>query len=251
MRLFRLFLLGLASIYPLYWTAQFLLFFVPPALRSVLYREPLVVLNISYLQATAVSGAANERAFSWEAVAMALVASWLIWYLRGDSFLTGGMGIAVLGQSALMPFMGEMIATRRTAAEQALGAAIAFGLICFGLHRILRRVGGADFTDRFALLSLLALLPQATLWILFRAAYPNFGTRFFLMLLVPMYLGALVASVLPARLAQAGLANVPLLEITAGFALGCLLFAGIHFTDRNSAKQRITAEVTVGIVHRS
>ncbi|HET9803115.1 MAG TPA: hypothetical protein VFP96_07760, partial [Candidatus Acidoferrum sp.] len=56
MRWLRLFLLGVASVYPIYWTAQFVLFFLPAALRWLILRMPLQVVDISYLQATAVTG---------------------------------------------------------------------------------------------------------------------------------------------------------------------------------------------------
>ena len=43
MRLFRLLMLGLASAYPLYWTAQFLLFLVPETLLGYWLGQPVQV----------------------------------------------------------------------------------------------------------------------------------------------------------------------------------------------------------------
>src|SRR3981189_2547699 len=56
----RLFLLGLASIYPLYWMAQFLLFFLPASRHALFHRLPLAVVDISYLQAAAAAGKSDS-----------------------------------------------------------------------------------------------------------------------------------------------------------------------------------------------
>ena len=52
MRWLRLLLLGLASVYPLYWTAQFILFFLPESLAGLWLGQPIEMVGISYLQAT-------------------------------------------------------------------------------------------------------------------------------------------------------------------------------------------------------
>ena len=243
MRWFRLFLLGLVSIYPLYWTAQFVLFFLPASLRALILHLPLTVVDVSYMQATAVAGTSDALPVGLESLLFATLFSLLIWYLRGDKFLTGGLAIAVLGQSALLPFLNRLFLPGHVALSTVSGLAMALALVCFGLYRILRLIGGADFLDRLALLSLLAVLPQAALWLAFRAQYPFFGTKFLLMLLAPLYLGALVASALPHRLSSVVRVPAPLVEILAGFTLACLLLIGIGLSTRAGERQHANARL--------
>ena len=244
MRSLRVFLLGLTSIYPIYWTAQFALFFLPPALGAIFFRLPMTIVDISFLQAAALSGKSGMLPSGVESLLWALLFSFAIWYLRGDRFLTGGLAIVILGQSAVLPFLKEPFWAGRSAATSVFGLFLSLGIICFGLYRILCRTGGADFVERLALLSLLAALPEAALWFAFRVRYPSFGTEFLLMLLVPLYLGALVASALPHRLAR-GLAGgvyspAPPAEILAGFVVACLLLTAIGLSSRSGERQRPT-----------
>ena len=249
MRWTRLFLLGLASIYPLYWTAQFVLFFLPASLRASFLHLRLTVVDISYLQATAVAAKVDSLPAGIEPLLFALLFSVAIWYLRGDKFLTGGLAIVILGQSALLPFLNQFLWQGRVDLIAYFGLASSMAMICFGLYRILDRTGGADFVDRLALLSLLAVLPQAALWLAFRMYYPFFGTKFLLMLLVPLYLGALIASALPHNLARnlAGSLRspAPLMEILASVVVACLLFVAIGLSTRSSERQRPIASRAV------
>jgi hypothetical protein len=249
MRWTRLFLLGLASIYPLYWMAQFVLFFLPASLHALFQRLPLTVVDISYLQVTAVAGKSDSLPAGIESLLFAMLFSAAIWYLRGDKFLTGGLAIVVLGQSALLPFLSQLLWMGSVAPLAISGLVTAMGMICFGLYRILRRTGGVDFVDRLALLSLLAVLPQAALWLAFRMRYPFFGTKFLLMLLAPLYLGALIASALPHDLAR-DLANsmrppAPLVEIVLSLVAASLLFAAIGLTTRSGERQHSIAALAV------
>ena len=243
MRWCRLFLLGVVAVYPLYWTAQFVLFFLPAALHSFIFRLPLTVVDISYLQATAIAGKPAGLSVVFEPLLAALLFSLAIWYLRGDQFLTGGLALVVLGQSAILPFLNQLLFSNRREPSAAFGLLAAMGLICFGLYRILGPAGGSDFLDRFALLNLLAILPQAALWLAFRMRYPFFGTRFLLMLLLPIYMGSLVVSAMPRNLGRdlksTKRTAAPLVEIFATLLLGCLLFAAIGLTTRAGERQHI------------
>jgi len=227
MRWFRLLLLGLASIYPLYWTAQFLLYFVPETLLGLWLGQPVRVISVSYLQATAVTHPHPVFSAHWEAMVSASLFSLLVLALRGDRFVTGGFSIVVLGQSALLPFFNLLTSRGESRGLAILGASVAFLLIVLGLYRILSCTGGLDFFDRLALLSLLAVLPQAGLWMAFRIAYPFFHTSFLLFLLLPVYLGSIVAALLPARLPKDSLSNVPWTEIVATSAVAFLLLVAI------------------------
>lgn len=243
MRWCRLFLLGVVSVYPLYWTAQFVLFFLPAALHSFIFRVPLTVVDISYLQATAIAGKPAGLSVGFEPLVVALLFSLAIWYLRGDQFLTGGLAVVVLGQSALLPFLNQLLFSARREPLAAFGLLAAMGLICFGLYRILARAGGSGFLDRFALLNLLAILPEAALWLAFRMRYPFFGTRFLLMLLLPIYVGSLVVSAIPRKLGRdlksTMRAPAPLVEIFASLVIACLLFVAIGLTTRAGGRQHI------------
>jgi len=234
MRWLRLLLLGLASIYPLYWTAQFILFFLPEILVAAWRAEPIQVVSISYLQATAVAHSHQGFAAHWEALLFALIFSALILALGGDRFLTGSFAVVLLGQSSLLPFLSLAITSRSIAPATAIGGLFASALIVFGLFRILRRIGGADFIDRLALLTLLAVLPQAALWLAFRVAYPFFGTRFLLMLLIPLYLGAIVAALVPANLPEPVFGTAPWTEILASSAAAALLLLAITLSNRSA-----------------
>jgi len=230
MRWLRLPLLGLASIYPLYWTAQFLLYFVPESVMGYWQGHPIRVISISYLQATAVTHPHPLFPAHWEAMIAACLFSFVILGLRGDRFVTGGFSIAVLGQTALLPFLNTMFAPSESRASAILGGLAAFLLVVLGLYRILSCTGGVDFLNRLALLTLLAVLPQVALWIAFRLAYPFFHTSFLLYLLVPVYLAAIAAALLPTKLSSESFSGVPWMEIVATSTAALLLLLAIRLS---------------------
>ncbi len=164
MRWTRLLLLGLASVYPLYWTVQFVLFFLPESLLGFWLGEPVRVVSISYLQATALVESHPVFPAYWESLIFALVFAGLILSLRGDRFLTGALAIVVLGQSALLPFVGWAKESRSVSAGAYAGGLAAFIMIVLGLYKISRRIGAVGFVDRLALLSLVAVLPCAAVF---------------------------------------------------------------------------------------
>jgi len=230
MRWFCLLILGLACVYPLYWTSQFLLFFVPESLMGFWLGDPIQVISISYLQAMATVQPRAVFPALWEALGFAVFFAALIVGLRGDRFLTGTLAIVVLGQSALLPFLSLGLGSQNVSPAILTGGTAAFGLIVLGLYRTLRRTGGMDFLDRLALLSLLAVLPQATLWMTFKVAYPFFDVRLLLMRLLPLYLAAIIAAVLPARFSEAGFRGVRWTEILASSAAAGLLIIAISLS---------------------
>jgi len=228
MRFLRLFLLGVASIYPLYWTAQFLLFFVPESLVGYWLGEPIRIVGVSYLEATAVAKPGAIFPPQWEALVVAILLSALILGLRGDRFLTGAFAIAVLGQSAMLPFFNILVAGGPDLAAAA-GGTLAFALVVLGLCRILQLTGGRDYLERLALLSLLAVLPEAFFWLALWTANQSLDTRFLLLLLLPVYVAANVAALLPSRLSGRS-SGVPWDEILASSAVACLLVIAISLS---------------------
>jgi len=232
MRLFRLLMLGLASAYPLYWTAQFLLFFVPETLLGFWLGQPLHVVSISYLQAMAMVQPHAIFPAHWEALIFALFFSVLIIALGAHQFLTGALAIVFLGQAALLPFSSLALTSSSQSLTAACAAVLAFALIVLGLHRILRLTGGLEFLERLALLSLLAVLPQATLWLAFKFIYPFFDVRFLLLRIIPLYLAAIVAAAIHSRSsAPVFSGGVPWTEIVASSAAAGLLIAAISLSN--------------------
>lgn len=230
MRWLRLLLLGLASVYPLYWTTQFLLFFLPEFGLGYWLGYPVRILDISYLQVLAV---VRPHAFFpayLEALAAAILFSVLILYLRGDRFVSGALAVVMLGQASLVSFFNVGWAPNDAAFLIVAGSLAAFFLTIVGLYRILLRVGGEDFLERLALLNLVAVLPEALLWLILHLFYPFFDTRVLLALLVPLFLAAIIACFLPATLSSEGRGGVPWVEILASSAVAGLLLLAISLS---------------------
>ena len=227
MRWVRLLILGLTSVYPLYWTAQFVLFFVPESLVGFWLGQPVQVLTISYSQVMAVVQPHAVFHAHWEALIFALFFSAVIVGVNGERFVTGALAIVVLGQAALIPFLSLALSSPQISLLSVGAGSIAFGLILFGLYRTLQCVGGLEFLDRLALLSLVAVLPQATLWLGFKFAYPFFDVRHLLLRLIPLYAAAIIAAALPARLSEPVFGSVPWTEILASSAAAGLLIIAI------------------------
>ncbi len=193
MRLLRLLLLGLASAYPLYWIAQWL-------------GQPSQIVSISYVQVMAMVQPHAIFPAHWEALVFAVFFSALIIALGADQFLTGALAIVFLGQAALLPFLSLALTSSSASLSAACAGTLASALITLGLHRILRLTGGLEFLDRLALLSLLAVLPQATLWLACKFIYPFFDVRFLLLRIIPLYLAAIVAAAISSRSSPSDLA---------------------------------------------
>jgi hypothetical protein len=240
-------MLGLASAYPLYWTAQLLLFFVPETLLGYWLGQPVQIVSISYLQAMAVVQPYAIFPAHWEALVFALFFSTLIIGLRADQFLTGALAIVFLGQAALLPFLSLALTASRESLTTACAVSLALALIILGLHRILRLTGGLEFLDRLALLSLLAVMPQATLWLAFKFVYPFFDVRFLLFRIIPLYLAAMVAAAIHSRSSvPVFTGGVPWTEIVASSAAAGLLILALGLSSHtaNAANQLAPAAWT-------
>jgi hypothetical protein len=225
-------MLGLASVYPLFWTAQFLLFFVPETLIAFWLGQPVRVLSVSYLQAMAVVNPHAVFPIHMEAVIFALILSAAIVGMDGDRFLTGALAVVALGQAALLPCLSLALSSPVSAAMAGTGL-LAFGIIVLGLFRVLQRTGGLAFLDRLALLSLLTVLPQATLWLVFKFAYPFYDVRLLLLRTIPLYLAAILAAAMPAKISQPVFGGVRWTEIIASTAAASLLIIAISLTSHS------------------
>ena len=93
----------------------------------------------------------------------------------------------------------------------------------------------SEFLDRLALLSLLAVLPQATLWLAFKFIYPLFDVRFLLLRIIPLYLAAIVAAAISSRSSTAVFDGVPWTEIVASSAAAGLLILAIGLSSRTNS----------------
>lgn len=234
MRWLRLLLLGLAAVYPLYWTAQFLLYFVPETLAGYASGYRVEILDISYLQILAVVRPHAVFPTYAEVLMAAVTVAVLILVLNGGRFLTGSFAIAVMGQAALLPFLNFGSGERLALVSTVSGSLTAFALILLGLHRVLERLGGRDFYERLALLTLFTILPEAALYVVLRLAYPYFDARILLALIVPLFLAAVLAALLPARLSTESFGSVPWGEILASSAVACLLILAISLSSYSS-----------------
>ena len=243
MRLFRLLTLGLVSAYPLYWTAQFLLFFVPESLLGFWLGQPVQVVSVSYLQAMAMVQPHPVFPAHWEALIFAVLFSALILALRADQFLTAALAIVFFGEAALLPFLSLALNSSTASLSTICAATLAFGLIILGLNRILRRVGGLDFLDRLALLSLLAVLPQAMLWLVFKLVYPFFDVHNLLLRMVPLYLATIVVAAIFSKFSVPAFSNAPWAEIVAISAAAGLLILAIGMSSRGSNVSKATARI--------
>jgi hypothetical protein len=230
MRWLRLLILGMTSVYPLYWTAQFVLYFVPESLVGFWLGQPVQVLTVSYSQVMAVVQPHAVFHAHWEALVFAVFFSAVIVGVNGERVVTGALAIAVLGQAALLPFLSLALGSEQISLSTVGAGTIAFGLILLGLYRTLQCVGGLEFLDRLALLSLVAVLPQATLWLGFKFAYPFFDVRYLLLRLIPLYAAAIIAAALPARLSEPVFGSVPWTEILASSAAAGLLIIAISLS---------------------
>lgn len=237
MRCLRFLLLGLASVYPLYWVAQFLLFFVPETAIGYWLGDTVKVLQISYLQATAAVRPHAVFPVQWEALIAAIFFAGLVLGLRGDRFITGAFAVVVLGQAALLPFVNIALTVPGLPVDVVGGSAAAFAITLVGMYRMLRITGGQDFYERMALLTLIVVLPEATLWMVLRLSYPFFDTRFLLALLAPLYLAVVLASWLPANLSDPALdhalTRVPWTEILASSVIAFLLILALSLSGYN------------------
>jgi hypothetical protein len=234
MRLSRLLMLGLASAYPLYWTAQFLLFFVPETLLGFWLGRPLQVLAVSYVQATSIVPPHGIFPAHWEALVFAFFFSAVIVGLGADQFLTGSLAIVFLGQAALLPFLSLALTSSGESLSIICAGVLSLGLMILGLQRILRLTGGLKFLERLALLTLLALLPQATLWLACKFLYSFFDVRFLLLRIVPLYLAAIVAATISSR-SQSVFRSVRWTEIAASSAAAGLLILAIGLSGRSAS----------------
>ena len=249
MRLLRLLLLGLASAYPLYWIAQFLLFFMPETLFGYWLGQGSQIVAISYVQVMAMVQPHAVFPAHWEALVFAVFFSALIIALGADQFLTGALAIVFLGQAALLPFLSLALTSSNASLSAACAGTLAFALITLGLHRILRLTGGLEFLDRLALLSLLAILPQATLWLAFKFIYPFFDVRFLLLRIIPLYLAAIVAAAISTRSSAAVFHGVPWTEIVASSAAAGLLILAIGLSSRTTSATELLPATALASHH--
>jgi len=176
----------------------------------------------------------------------ALFFSALIIGLRADQFLTGALAIVFLGQAALLPFLSSAMTSSGEALTTSCAVGLAFALIILGLHRILRLTGGLEFLDRLALLSLLAVMPQATLWLAFKFIYPFFDVRFLLLRIIPLYLAAVVAALIYSRSSAPVFSGVPWTEIVASSAAAALLILAIGLSSGMVSAANSTSPVSAG-----
>ena len=243
MRLLRLFLFGLFFFYPLYWTSQFVLYALPGLLRAVFLYQHLRLLDVTLLRATAVASdpsAGIIESTRLELLVAALTVAGLVYLFRWHRHLAGAVGIALLGQAALQPFLRAFFFLEAAGPGVVLAALVAFGVLCAGLLQILKRTVTGGFGNRLACLGVLIVLPEVIFWALLRLRYAFFEWRFSAVILGPLLLAALLACAAAGRRELS--AAVPrAVEILAGATLTVFFVAGITLTGRAIDGKRLTA----------
>jgi len=149
------------------------------------------------------------------------------------------MGVAVLGQCALLPYLQFMPNGGGPVVLAALGAVMAFALLCIGVYELGKNARGRGFIERLGTVVMLLLMPQMIMWLAFRLKYPNFGWRFLAMMLVPLVAGVILGEALPARMPKGDYVPPPTLEITVGFAITALFLLGIALSGSASARSNL------------
>ncbi len=240
-RWLRLFLLGSSFFYPLYWTSQFVVFTLPALLRAVLFHLPLNMLEVSFLSSHASVSGETMASVRVEVLVVAIVFAGLVYAFRGFEFVAGAMGIALLGQAALLPFLSGILQRESASFAAVLGVLVAFGIFCAGLRGILKLVASRTLSSRLASIGMTFVLPEVLFWLALRLRYPFFDWRFLALMLGPLVLAAIVTCLLPwKRFEQLPQDKAPprATEILAGAVLAILFGTGIALSSRALERTR-------------
>ena len=238
MRMLRFLLFGIGFIFPLYWTAQFALYVLPEVLRAAVLRQPLSVLEVSYLRATASVSNTSSLGARGELLLTALLLVALLYFFRGHRYLAGSLGLALVGQSALLPFTSSLLSGEGESVGAVLGGLLAFAILCLGVQATLVNMGPVGFAGRVAGISVLLILPEGLLWLVFLRVYPYFGWDFLGLLLAPVAAAALLVCVLLRRDLRHDTLAPPMVEIWLGFTLTALFVAGVGLSNHALKQER-------------
>jgi hypothetical protein len=240
MRSLRFLLFGIGFIFPLYWTSQFALYVLPELLRALVLRRHLSNLDVSFLRATASVSNTSPTVARAELLVAAILLVVLLHVFRGHHFLAGSMGMALVGQTALLPFTSSFFYGERLTVGALLCAVVAFVILCLGVEATLANMAPVGFVERLAGASIILILPEAILWLVFLRMYPYFGWDFLWLLLAPLVGAAILVCVLMRREIQHTSLPPPVVEIAVGFTLTALFVVGVGLSDRSLKRQRFS-----------
>ena len=237
MRSLRFFLFGAGFVFPLYWTSQFTLYVLPELFHALLLRKHLSILEVSFLRATASVANTSPALARGEVLLAAVVLVVLLHVFRGHHFLAGSVGMTLVGQTALLPFTSLLVSGEKISAGAVLGALLAFVILCLGVEATLTNMASVGFAGRVAGISIILILPEAILWLVFLRVYPYFGWDFLGLLLAPLVSGALVVCTLLRRDLRHAALPPPAVEILVGFTLTALFVAGVALSSHPLRRQ--------------
>jgi hypothetical protein len=227
MRWLRFLLFGISFVFPLYWTSQFALYVLPELLRAVVLRQHLNGLEVSFLRATATAPNISPSLARAEVLLAAVLVVGLLHFFGGHHYLAGSMGMALVGQAALLPYTSVFFSGERVSIGVVLGGLAAFVILCLGVEATLANMAPAGFAERVAGVSMILVLPEAMLWLVFLYAYPYFGWDFFGMLVVPLVGAALLVCGMMRRKSRHKALAPPTVEILVGITLTVLFVLGV------------------------
>ena len=245
MRSLRFFLFGAGFVFPLYWTSQFTLYVLPELFRALLLRRHLSILEVSFLRATASVANTPPALARGEVLVAAIVLVVLLHVFRGHHFLAGSVGMALVGQTALLPFTSSLISGEKISAGGVLGALLAFVILCLGVEATLTNMASVGFAGRVAGISIILILPEAILWLVFLRVYPYFGWDFLGLLLAPLVGAALLVCALMRRDLGHTALPPPMVEILVGFTLTALFVAGVALSNHPLRRQENAESQTI------
>jgi hypothetical protein len=240
MRSLRFLLFGISFVFPLYWTSQFALYVLPELLRAVVLRQHLSGLEVSFLRATATVSNISPSLARAELLLAAVLVALLLHFFGGHHFLAGSMGMALVGQAALLPHTSVFLSGERVSIWVVLGALLAFVILCLGVEATLANMAPVGFAGRVAGVSIVLILPEAILWLVFLCAYPYFGWDFLGLLLAPLVGAALLVCAVMRREIRHTAVPPPAVEILVGFTLTGLFVLGVGLSSHRLKQQRLS-----------
>lgn len=213
-RWLKVWLTCVAFYYPISWASQSLLFALPALIRVALFGYRLEHFQLTRIGAFASSipptvltaqqpSPTRPDPFSlWITLPLVLVATIIIALLSRKWLALSGLGIAMLGQVALQPWLGSLFGLRRMTPEGLIASMIFFGTLCFGLRKMLFGWHPLGYWGRVAILFAGFVLPRMLGWPWLGLTHYFRISSYALFLLSPGAAASLLVSLRPASLLQ-------------------------------------------------
>lgn len=239
----RFWLVCLALVYPLTWTASIVVSGGPALIRAAVFHHKLERFDANYLGASMITrppwgsqrqGFPRRAGAEWlaETALVVLAAVALLGVLGRRHRAISGLAAALLGQAALAFPAATLLFARRFTLPAAVGLALFFAVLCAGLRWMLQAAPAQGYWARTGTLLAAFVLPSLALPWLFYGW--NFGQP---ILALPAAVAALLASLAPAGARK--LAAPAAKTAIVGLAASLALVAAVR--QQNAAVQRARA----------